>query len=107
MVRLGEEAYQEVLQKEKVSNDQKMTETIRRVGKRIADASGESYKWEFTLLDAPQTVNAFCLPGGKVAVYTGLLPVAKTDAGLAAVLGHEIGHAVARHGAERMSQALA
>src|SRR5262249_7308555 len=60
-------------------------------------------EWEFTVIRSRQ-VNAFCLPGGKVAVYTGILPVCRTDAGLAVVLGHEIGHALARHGAERMAQ---
>ena len=76
------------------------------MGKRIADATGRTdYQWEFKVLDEPQ-VNAFCLPGGKVAVYTGILPITRDDAGLAAVLGHEVAHAVARHGGERMSQTI-
>jgi predicted Zn-dependent protease len=73
------------------------------VGRRIAEATGQNYQWEFTVIEDAQ-VNAFCLPGGKVAVYTGILPIARDDAGLAAVLGHEVAHAVARHGAERVSQ---
>jgi predicted Zn-dependent protease len=65
----------------------------------------KDYKWEMHLVESPE-VNAWCMPGGKVVVYTGLLPVAKDDAGLAVVLGHEIGHTIAQHGNERMSQAL-
>lgn len=65
----------------------------------------KDYRWEFTTID-DATVNAWCMPGGKVAVYTGILPVAQTEAGLAVVMGHEIAHAIARHGSERMSQAL-
>src|SRR5262249_2188471 len=61
--------------------------------------------WEFVVFDSPEA-NAFCLPGGKVGVYTGILPITQTDAGLATVLGHEIGHAVAHHGASRMSEAM-
>ena len=64
------------------------------------------YKWEFNLVTDDKTVNAWCMPGGKVVVYTGLLPVTLTEAGLAVVMGHEIAHAVARHGNERMSKSL-
>src|SRR6185436_5825088 len=64
------------------------------------------FNWEFNLIEEDKTVNAWCLPGGKVAVYTGLLPVAKDETGLAVVMGHEIAHALARHGAERMSQGM-
>jgi predicted Zn-dependent protease len=92
-------------------------EMVRRVGGRISSAITqyyrskglaselEGYNWEFNLVDDPQ-VNAWCMPGGKVVVYTGLLPVAQTEAGLAIVLGHEITHAVANHGQERISQAM-
>jgi len=104
---LGAQAYQEVMKKAKVSHDPKMVEAVREVGERIARAANKpDYKWEFTVIDDDKTVNAFALPGGKVAVYTGLFPVARDSAGLAAVLGHEVGHAVARHGAERMSQMI-
>lgn len=65
----------------------------------------DGYKWEFNLVDNKE-VNAWCMPGGKVVVYTGLLPVAQTDAGLAIVMGHEVAHAIAKHGNERMSQGL-
>lgn len=68
----------------------------------VADDPG-GFEWEVHLIDDPKTVNAWCLPGGKMAVYTGILPVTKDETGLAVVLGHEIGHAVARHGTERMS----
>jgi len=104
---LGADAYHQVLTKAKVDHDPQINGIVRDVGERIARvADRPDYKWEFTVIDAPDTVNAFALPGGKVAVYTGLLPVAQDSAGLAAVLGHEIAHAIARHGAERMSQAM-
>jgi predicted Zn-dependent protease len=106
-VALGADAYKQVLSKEKISHDPEINAIVRSVGERIARvADRPDYKWEFVVIDAPKTVNAFALPGGKVAVYTGLLPVAGDTAGLAAVLGHEIAHAIARHGAERVSQAM-
>ena len=81
--------------------------TVERVARRIIDAVGltDKLKWEELLIRDPQA-NAFVLPNGKVVVYTGLLPIAKSDAGLAAVLGHEVGHVVARHSAERLSQSM-
>ena len=104
---LGLSAFQEVLQKEKVSHDPKLNELVTRVGSRIAAATGRSdYKWEFRVIDNDKLANAFCLPGGKVAVYTGIIPLAQGEAGLAAVIGHEVAHAIARHGGERMSQQL-
>jgi metalloendopeptidase OMA1, mitochondrial len=106
-LQMGLTSYQDILKKGRVSDDPALNDQVRRVGTRIADATGRTdYKWEFTVLDDKQ-VNAFCLPGGKVAVYTGILPVARDDAGLAAVLGHEVSHAIARHGGERISQQLA
>jgi metalloendopeptidase OMA1, mitochondrial len=105
-VAMGLDSYRQVLQKSKVSTDARLNEQVTRVGRRIAEATGRrDYQWEFHVLEDKQ-VNAFCLPGGKVAVYTGILPVARDDAGLAAVLGHEVSHAVARHGGERLSQQL-
>ena len=104
--KMGIDAYQGILKKSKVSSDPRLNEQVTRVGQRIAAATARNdYQWEFKVLEDTQA-NAFCLPGGKVAVYTGLLPVAQTTGGLAVVLGHEIGHVVARHGAERMSQGL-
>jgi len=106
-VKMGLDSYQQILGKSKVSNDVQLNEQVTRVGRRIATATERNdYQWEFKVID-DQQVNAFCLPGGKVAVYTGMFPVARDDAGLAAVLGHEVAHAIARHGGERMSQQLA
>ena|SRR3989442_199747 len=105
-LQMGLTSYREVLKKSKVSSDAALTAQVTRVGQRIAAATGRSdYQWEFKVIDDKQ-VNAFCLPGGKVAVYTGILPVTRDDAGLAAVLGHEVSHAIARHGGERVSQGL-
>jgi predicted Zn-dependent protease len=99
------------------STSNKDAEMVKRVGTRIANAitkyysekglSNElaGYQWEFNLVDNPEA-NAWCMPGGKVVVYTGLLPISQNEAGLAIVLGHEITHAVAHHGQERISQAL-
>jgi predicted Zn-dependent protease len=105
-LKMGLDAYQEVLSKAKVSTDPAMNAQVTRVGRRIADAAERAdYQWEFKVIEDAQA-NAFCLPGGKVAVYTGILPIARDDAGLAAVLAHEVAHAVARHGGERVSQNL-
>lgn len=105
--KLGLQAFQEILKKEKVSTNQAQTALVQRVGARIAAATGRTdFKWEFVLIDNDKMVNAFALPGGKVAVYTGILPITRDEAGLAAVMGHEVAHATARHGAERMSQSL-
>jgi len=104
--QMGLSSYQTVLKQSRLSSDPVATEQVRRVGRRIAEATGRTdYQWEFNLIEDKQ-VNAFCLPGGKVAVYTGLLPMTRDDAGLAAVLGHEVSHAIARHGGERVSQGL-
>ena len=104
--QMGLSSYQQVLKKSRLSSDPVATEQVRRVGRRIAEATGRTdYQWEFNLIEDKQ-VNAFCLPGGKVAVYTGILPITRDDAGLAAVLGHEVSHAIARHGGERVSQGL-
>ena len=111
--------YQSFLSQNKVvsSAASKDAEMVKRVGSRIAAAITkyysdkglsnelEGYKWEFNLIDNKE-VNAWCMPGGKVVVYTGLLPVAQNEAALAIVMGHEITHAVAHHGQERISQAL-
>lgn len=105
-VALGEEAYREILKKEKKSHDGQLIEIVERVGRQLAAVSPmPNLKWEFTLIESEQK-NAFALPGGKVAIYTGILPVCANEAGLAAVMGHEIAHAIARHGAQRMSQSL-
>src|SRR5581483_5124496 len=103
--QLGLEAYQDVQKKNKISTDPAVNAMVDRVGKRIAAAANKpDWNWQFTVIDDPKTVNAFCLPGGKIAVYTGILPLTKDDAGLAVVLGHETAHALAHHGGERMSE---
>ena len=106
-MRMGIQAYREILRKSRPSSDPSLNDLVTGVGSRIAAVTGKtSYAWEFRVIDDDRQINAFALPGGKVAVYTGLLPVTLDDAGLAAVLGHEIAHAVARHGGERVSQQL-
>jgi predicted Zn-dependent protease len=105
---LGAQSFQEIRQKEKVSADPGANARVARVGQRIAQAVGNELpdaKWEFVVFDSKE-LNAFALPGGKVGVYMGLLQVAESDAELATVMGHEIGHVIARHGAERMSEAM-
>jgi len=106
-VQMGAEAYKEILAKAKISADPAANALVTRVGTRIAAATGRSdLPWEFKVIDDPQTVNAFALPGGKVAVYTGILPITRDEAGLAVVLGHEVSHVMARHSAERISEQL-
>ncbi len=108
-IKMGQEAYAKVLKDSKLSPDTEKTGMVRRVGLRLAKVSNApaGFQWEFSLIEDEKQINAFCLPGGKVAVYTALLPVAGDEAGLAVVMGHEIAHALARHGAERMSQGMA
>lgn len=102
-ITLGDDAYKEILSKEPLSKNQKYNEIVNRVGKRIAAVSGrDDFNWEFKVIASDQQ-NAFCLPGGKVAVHEGILPVCQSEAGLAVVMSHEIAHALARHGGERMS----
>ena len=117
MLSMSESQYSEFLKENKVSTDKTATAQVERVGNKVRDAvvsymdahgQGDKikgYKWEMNLVESKE-VNAWCMPGGKVVVYTGILPITKTDAGLAVVLGHEIGHAIAQHGSERMSQGL-
>jgi predicted Zn-dependent protease len=110
--------YQQLIKESKLSDNQHDVNMVRSVGKRIAASANQfmsenhmekqrqTYKWEFNLIKEDSTVNAFCMPGGKVAVYTGILPVTQGEAGLAVVMGHEVAHALANHGGERMSQGL-
>lgn len=100
---LGEKSYKEILEKSKLSSDEEQTQRIKRIGNKIASiVNRKDYKWEFSLVE-DEAKNAFCLPGGKVVVFTGILDVAKNDSQLATVMSHEIAHALARHGAERVS----
>jgi predicted Zn-dependent protease len=110
--------YKQTLGEAKLSTNAADVAMVRRVGQRIQAAveqyfrdQGQSsqlegYQWEFNLIDDPKTVNAWCMPGGKVAVYSGILPLTRDETGLAVVLGHEISHAVAKHGSERMSDQM-
>ncbi len=100
---LGMKSAQEVLKTEKISTNPQQNAMVKRVGERIAAVTGKNYAWEFFVIDKDDEPNAFCLPGGKVFVYSGIFKYIANDDELAAVLGHEIGHAIARHGAERMS----
>ena len=103
---LGRDAWQKMLSEGKISRDVKQNQALLRVGRNIAAIAGKpEYKWEFRVFISPQA-NAFCLPGGKVGVTSSLFGFTANDAELATVVGHEIGHAIARHGGERMSQGL-
>jgi len=104
---MGATEAQKVVQTSKISTDKVLQERIKRIGKKIAAVSGrDDFAWEFTVIE-DTTLNAFCLPGGKVFFYTGILKVTENDDQIAAVMGHEIAHALARHGAERMSMQMA
>lgn len=115
--KMSLQSYSEFLSENKLSSNAEQTSMVKRVGQRIATAVEKycrenditdrvnGYQWEFNLVESEE-VNAWCAPGGKVVVYTGLIPVAKSETGLAVVMGHEIAHAIAKHGSERMTQGL-
>src|SRR5215510_16407037 len=104
--KLGVETYEDILKKTPLSKNQAWQAQLKRVGQRIAAAAAKpDYQWEFNVLQGKE-VNAFCLPGGKVAFWEGIMPVAKDDNGVAVIMGHEVAHALARHGAERVSQSI-
>lgn len=118
MNSMADSSFRQLLGESKLSADLKTNQMVAEIGGRIALSAEHflrengmasevaDYKWEFKVIDAPDTVNAFCMPGGKVAIYTGILPVTKDADGLAVVIGHEVAHAIAKHGNERMSQQL-
>lgn len=118
LVSMGFQQYRDVIHKAKLSTDTEKVQMVRQVGERIAKAAEEflseegradqikNYRWEFNLIEDDRTVNAWVMPGGKAAVYTGILKYTQNGTGLAVVLGHEVSHAIAGHGNERMSQAL-
>jgi predicted Zn-dependent protease len=117
MLSMSYSEYDGFLKSNKLSTNQEQIQLVKKVGGRIQKAVEtyfaekglsdqlKDYKWEFNLVESNE-VNAWCMPGGKVVVYTGILPITQNEVGLAVVLGHEISHAVAQHGAERMSQQL-
>ena len=106
-ISMGASAYQEILAKERLSTNERYIELVQRVGQRIAAVAGrDDYQWEFNVIDSQQP-NAFCLPGGKVAFNEGILPICRNEAGIAVVMSHEVSHALARHGGERMSHGVA
>lgn len=116
--QMSAEQYQQVLRESKLSTNQEQVAMVKRVGNNIKNAveqymasKGASselagFNWEFNLIQDDQTVNAWCMPGGKVAFYTAIMPICKDEAGVAVVMGHEVAHAIANHGRERMSQGL-
>ncbi len=118
LASLSDQQYTKVLRESTLSKDQTKVQMVRRVGARIASAAegflkekglgeeAKDYHWEFNLIEDDTVVNAWCLPGGKVAFYTGILPYTRNETGLAVVMGHEVAHALAKHGNERMSEAL-
>ncbi len=109
--------YEGFLAENKLSTDVAKTNQIKAIGKRISkvvdkfmrlndmSAEADAYRWEFNLVE-DKTVNAWCMPGGKVVFYTGILPICANEDGIAAVMGHEVAHAFAKHGQERMSQGM-
>jgi len=111
-IALGLKSYREILSKSKLSQNKEIVDMVNRVGRDIAQVTSrdypiaKDYDWEFNVIEDDKTPNAFALPGGKIAVYTGILKYTKDEAGLATVMAHEVAHALARHGAERMSQHL-
>lgn len=116
MVQLGQQAYQEQLKEYAVSTEAGDVEPVQRVGERLARATEaflrannlptDVYQWEFSVIKNDDIVNATCLPGGKIVFYSGIFKYTQDDNGIATVMGHEIAHAIARHGNERMSQAI-
>lgn len=118
LMTLSDQSYKDVLSKSTISMDASWNSKVTEVGQKIAGSAEvfmrengmekdlANYKWEFNLIQEDKTVNAFCMPGGKIVVYTGILPVVKDTDGLATVMSHEVAHAIANHGGERMSQEL-
>ncbi len=118
IIPVANQQYNEVIAKGPLSTNREQTEMVKRVGVKIQkaveqymaskNASSElaGFAWEFNLIDDPKTANAWCMPGGKVAFYTGIMPICKDETGVAVVMGHEVAHAIANHGRERMSQQM-
>src|SRR5258706_2862946 len=107
-MQLGLTSFNQLKQETPISKDPAANALVQKVGKRLAAVASKDLpnaQWEFVVFDSKEA-NAFCLPGGKVGVYSGILPITKDESGLATVLGHEISHAVLHHGSERMSEAM-
>jgi len=114
---MANEQYAQVIQQGPISSNTVMTNQVKGVGNRIARAATKyltdngytdllaNFNWEFNLIESDQ-INAWCMPGGKVAFYSGIMPICATDAGVAVVMGHEVAHAIAQHGNERMTHSL-
>ena len=106
--QLGMQSYQQEVAKAKTDTNPAHVEIVQRVSKRLAETAEAQfhpgYQWQTTVIDDPKTVNAWCMPGGKIAVYSGIFPITQDENGLAVVLAHEISHALAHHGAERLSR---
>tara|TARA_B110001452_G_scaffold141609_1_gene117749 strand:+ start:435 stop:1262 length:828 start_codon:yes stop_codon:yes gene_type:complete len=110
--------YEKIKEKEKMSDDKKTLNEIKNIGKKMQDSISEyffrsgiddptsSFDWEYILIENKKVKNAWCMPGGKIAIYTGILDITKNTNGLAAVMGHEIAHAVAKHSVERASRGV-
>lgn len=118
LIPMAVEQYNEVIKTGPLSTNKQQVDLVKRVGLKIqkaveqymaekgASAELEGFAWEFNLIEDDKTVNAWCMPGGKVAFYTGILPICKDESGVAVVMGHEVAHAIANHGRERMSNGL-
>ncbi|MBM3829859.1 MAG: M48 family metallopeptidase [Verrucomicrobia bacterium] len=105
-MQLGLSAFTQMKKETPISKDPAVNALVQRVGRRIAMVANlPGAQWEFVVFESKEA-NAFCLPGGKVGIYTGILPITKDEGGMATVIGHEVAHAVARHGAERVSEGL-
>jgi len=108
MAPLGASTYKEMLGAEALEKGSQRHNVLKKVGKRISKVAHKpDYKWRYSLIDDDKTINAWCLPGGKIAFYTGILPILENEAGMSFVMGHEVAHATAHHGSERLSQQLA
>lgn len=106
-IAMGVSAFREVLRQARLNENPEINEMVHRVGQRIATVANKpEYHWEFAVIQDDRVINAFALPGGKVAVFTGILKITQNEAGLATVMGHEVAHALQRHGAERMSRGI-
>jgi metalloendopeptidase OMA1, mitochondrial len=104
---LGFSAFAQIKQETPTTTDTAQQQLVNRVGQKISSVvSLPNAQWEYVCFKADDTPNAFCLPGGKIGIYTGILPITQNEAGLATVMGHEVAHATARHGGERMSEQL-